>query len=276
MLDNPEVTMPQAGSLGDDSAQAKIARTSGRESAPNPLRDLITIYDDEDILEVSLVTLVHITKEKEPKKPSSPALNAQIQGLPQNDQEVKSILDTDLLDVPRTQVDILKDELGLGKQEEEVPQQEIDISAIDYQVSIKPSPDASISIGTLPPDEKQLEAKSLENMKEVQEPILEQIYTVGSLGIMLTWGDKQIPEPVDEVGDIQDISYDWKRKSIMNITTKKIRLTLYLSILITIKEKLISTEHAKTSEIIGAGMEITDATLDRVKRDEKEMVVVLK
>jgi hypothetical protein len=144
-LDNPEVTMPQVGSPGDVSAQPEIARTSGRESAPNPLHDLITIYDDEESSEVSLVTLVQITEEKEPEKASSPAPDAQIQGLPQNDQEVKSVLDTELLDVPETQVDILKDELGSGEQEEEVPQQEIDISTVDYQVSTEPAPDASIS-----------------------------------------------------------------------------------------------------------------------------------
>ena len=121
-LDNPEVTTPQAGSLGDVSAQEKIARTSGRASAPNPLHDLITIYDDEESVKVSLVTLVQMTKEKEPKKASSPTPDAQIRGLPQNDQEVESVLDTELLDVPGTQVDKPKYDLGSGKQEEEVPQ----------------------------------------------------------------------------------------------------------------------------------------------------------
>jgi hypothetical protein len=42
----------------------------------------------------------------------------------------------------------LKDESGLGKQKEETPQQEIDVSAADNQVSIELTPDASISIGT--------------------------------------------------------------------------------------------------------------------------------
>jgi hypothetical protein len=145
------------------------------------------------------VTLVQITEEKEPEKASSPAPDAQIQSLPQSDQEVESVLDTELLDVPGTQVDSPKDELGSGEQEEEVPQQEIDISTVDYQVSTEPAPDASISAGTLPPDEKQPEAKLSEHTEEVQEPSLEQIYTIGSLGNMLTWGEQQIPEPVDEV-----------------------------------------------------------------------------
>jgi hypothetical protein len=81
---------------------------------------------------------------------------------------------------------------------------------------------------------------------------------------------------VDEVTDIQAIAYDRKRKAIVKRTTKKRRLTLDSSILITTKEKLISTEHAKMSEIIGAGMEITNATLDRERKDEEELVPMLK
>jgi hypothetical protein len=81
---------------------------------------------------------------------------------------------------------------------------------------------------------------------------------------------------VDEVADMHAIAYDQKRKAIIERTTKKRRITLYRSILITIEEHLINTEHAKTSELIGVGMEITDATLDRAKRDEEELVDALK
>jgi hypothetical protein len=94
------------------------------------------------------------------------------------------------------------------------------------------------------------------------------------LGNTLTWGEQQIPEPVDEVTDIQGITYDRKRKVIMKRTTKKRRLTLDSLILITIEEKMIVTEHAKTSELIGIGMAITDATLDRERRDEKELAAL--
>jgi hypothetical protein len=73
---------------------------------------------------------------------------------------------------------------------------------------------------------------------------------------------------VDEFADIHVISYDWKRKYIMQRTTKKRRITLDHSILITTEENLINTKHAKTSELINVGMEITDATLDKEKRDE--------
>jgi hypothetical protein len=81
---------------------------------------------------------------------------------------------------------------------------------------------------------------------------------------------------MDEVPDIHAIAYDWKRKAIMQRTTKKMRITLDYSILITTEENMINTEHAKMSKLNGAGMEITDATLNREKRDEEEMVVSLK
>jgi hypothetical protein len=56
-------------------------------------------------------------------------------------------------------MDSSRDELGLGEQEEEIPQQEIDISTDDYQVGTEPSPDSSVLVGTLPSDEKQPEAE---------------------------------------------------------------------------------------------------------------------
>jgi len=113
-------------------------------------------------------------------------------------------------------------------------------------------------------------------MEEVQEPSLEQIYTIESLENMLTWGDQQIPEPVDEVIDIHAIAYDQKRKDIVQRTTKKRSITLYRSILITIEENLINIEHAKTTKLISAWLAITDATLDREKKDEEELAATLK
>jgi hypothetical protein len=64
-----------------------------------------------------------------------------------------------------TQVDSPKDEPGSGEHKEEVPQQEIDISTTDYQVSTEPTPNASILAGTLPPDEKQPEVELSEHTK---------------------------------------------------------------------------------------------------------------
>jgi hypothetical protein len=68
--------------------------------------------------------------------------------------------------------------------------------------------------------------------EEFQEPNIEQVYTIDSLGNMLTWGDRQIPEPVDEVADIYAISYNQKRKAIMQRTEKRRRIMLDHSILV--------------------------------------------
>jgi hypothetical protein len=62
----------------------------------------------------------------------------------------------------------------------------------------------------------------------------------------------------------------------MKRTTKKRRLTLDSSILITIEENLIRMDHAKMSELIDVDMEIMDANLDRAKKDEEELATVLK
>jgi hypothetical protein len=102
------------------------------------------------------------------------------------------------------------------------------------------------------------------------------VYTNEILGNTLKWGDQQIPEPMDEVADIRSISYDQSKKDIIQRTTKKRNFTLDSSILITTEELLINTEHSKMSELIDVGMEITDANLERDKRDENELVVALK
>jgi hypothetical protein len=72
------------------------------------------------------------------------------------------------------------------------------------------------------------------------------------------------------------ISYDRKRKAAMRRKTKKRRLMLDSMLLITIEEKMLSTENLKTTELIGVGMAMTDATLDRAKWDKKELATTKK
>jgi hypothetical protein len=66
-----------------------------------------------------------------------------------------------------------------------------------------------------------MEVDPLKHMEEVQEMVLEQTHTIGSWGNTLSWGEKKIPEPIDEVSNIHAITYDRKRKSITRRTTKK-------------------------------------------------------
>jgi hypothetical protein len=147
---------------------------------------------------VSLVTLVKIAEEKEPERASTPSLNASIQIHPHNEHEVESDLDVEPLGIPSTPMDSSKDELGSGGKEEEIPQHEINISMDDYQVSTKTSPDSLVLVCTLLANEKRPEVEPLEHIEEVQELNLEHIHTIGSLKNTLTWGEQQIPKPIDE------------------------------------------------------------------------------
>jgi hypothetical protein len=113
-------------------------------------------------------------------------------------------------------------------------------------------------------------------MEKGKEPVMEHFYTLGSLGNTLSWGDQQIPEPVDEVFDVKAISYDKKRKAMMKRTVKRRRFTLDSTMFVTTEETLFDTKNTKVSEFLGVGMAITDATLDREKRDEREATAMRK
>jgi hypothetical protein len=121
-LENPRVPSPQIKSLMIIPAQPEVSRTLGDTGVPNPLFDIITIYDNEESLEVSLVTLILITEEKEPEKTSAPSPDASVQNLPQSDHEVESVLDTKFLNLSETPKDISRDDLGSGGKKEEVQQ----------------------------------------------------------------------------------------------------------------------------------------------------------
>jgi len=66
-----------------------------------------------------MVTPVQVIEEKENEKTPSPAPDAQIWDLPQNEQEVKSVLDNDLPDALKTQEGTSKDDLGSRKLKDE-------------------------------------------------------------------------------------------------------------------------------------------------------------
>jgi hypothetical protein len=119
------------------------------------LFDLITICDDKESSKVFLVTPVKIIEETKPEKASTSGPNDPSQSSLQNENEVESSLYVESLDTLGIPMDSSRDELGLSKQGEEIPQQEIDISIANYQVSTEPAPDSSILASILSLDEKQ-------------------------------------------------------------------------------------------------------------------------
>ena len=96
------------------------------------------------------------------------------------------------------------------------------------------------------------------------------------MGNNFTWGDQQIPDLVDEVADMYAISYDQKRKAIIQRTAKKRRITLDQSIIVVIEEKLINTTDTRMSELIGVGKSLSKATQDGARRDEKDLATTQK
>jgi hypothetical protein len=62
----------------------------------------------------------------------------------------------------------------------------------------------------------------------------------------------------------------------MRRTIKKRNLTLDSTLLITTKETFFDTKNANMTELIGAGMAITNATLDKEKMDEREVATMKK
>jgi len=192
----------------------------------------------------------------------------------QEEIEAESGLNTKGPNVSKTEVDV-DNKSKSEESKKEYLRKEINGLKTNEKVSHESVPDVSILPITQISDEQQGEAGPTRHNEEVQEPNIEQIYTIGSLGNKLTWGNQQIPDLVDKVADIYVISYDQKRKDIVQRTAKKIRITLDHS-MVTIEENLINTADAWMSKLIGLGKALSDATLDRARRDKKELDATLK
>jgi hypothetical protein len=170
--DDPESTTPPANSPVGGMTQPEIGRVSVETSAPNPLTKFINVYSDDESLEASQRTPVRVQEEKGPEKTSSPAPEVQTQEIPQKEKEAESGLDTNMPDTSKNREDNLKDKSELDEPKEGFPQKEINVSMANAQVSIEPTPDASIALDTLIPDKSQEEVGPSEHNEEVQEPIL--------------------------------------------------------------------------------------------------------
>jgi hypothetical protein len=274
--DDPESTLPPSDSPTVMTIQSGPGRVSVETSAPNPMTEFINIYSDDESPEAPQKTSVHVEEEKGAKEKTPLVPNAQSQEDTREGKGVESGLDTEMPDVLETRVGSPKDKSELDESEERSPQKDVGDATTSIQASIELPPDTSIPLDTQVPDKQREEAGPSEQNEEVQESDIEQIYTIDSLGNTLTWGDQQIPEPVDEVADIYAISYDQKRKAIVQRTAKKRNIIVDCSILVTIEENLINTADAHTSKLIGMGRALSDAAQDRARRDERELADTLK
>jgi hypothetical protein len=80
---------------------------------------------------------------------------------------------------------------------------------------------------------------------------------------MLSRGDHPIPQPVDEVVDLEYLAYDQKMKLIIGRTQRKIKLIVDSGILFTFEEVIIDAKRARMSELVSAGITILHASLDK-------------
>jgi hypothetical protein len=85
------------------------------------------------------------------------------------------------------------------------------------------------------------------------------------MGIMLAWGDKKIPEPLDEVVDIEAITYDKKIQVSVRRTSRKRKLNLDNTMVMTVEETLLDAKKDKVNEMLGAVVAISHATIDKSK-----------
>jgi hypothetical protein len=68
--------------------------------------------------------------------------------------------------------------------------------------------------------------KQAKTMDKGKAPVMEHFHTPGSLENILSWGDQPIPEPLDEVVDVESIVYDRKRQSLVRRTQRKRKMTI--------------------------------------------------
>jgi hypothetical protein len=53
-----------------------------------------------------------------------------------------------------------------------------------------------------------------------KEPTMEQLYTYGSLENILSWGDQPIPDPLEEVADLEFVAYNRCKQAIVKRSIK--------------------------------------------------------
>jgi len=105
-------------------------------------------------------------------------------------------------------------------------------------------------------------------------PTMEHFHTLGSMGIMLAWGDKKIPKPLDEVVDIEAITYDKKIQVSVTRASRKRKLNLDNTMVMTVEETLLDAKKDKVNEMLGAVVAISHATIDKEREDDREVVAM--
>jgi hypothetical protein len=105
-------------------------------------------------------------------------------------------------------------------------------------------------------------------MDKGKDIVVEQFHTPGSFHNSLAWGDRNIPEPIEELDDLKSIAYNWLRKVIVRRMQERKRVDVDNFLIYTIEEPLLNTRKAKLNELVAEGVEISHATIGKSKFDE--------
>jgi hypothetical protein len=78
--------------------------------------------------------------------------------------------------------------------------------------------------------------------EKIKETTIEKFHIPGCLRNILSWGDQLVPQPIDEVVNLDSLAYDRKLKSIIRRMRWKINLIVYSGILCTFEEAILDAK----------------------------------
>jgi hypothetical protein len=84
-------------------------------------------------------------------------------------------------------------------------------------------------------------------------------------------GDQPLSYHLDEVGKLESISYNNRRKNIIKRVQRKRKISLHIFIMFITKNPILDTKKEKISELLFVGVMISHATIDEARDDEREV-----
>jgi hypothetical protein len=81
-------------------------------------------------------------------------------------------------------------------------------------------------------------------------------------------GNQPIPDPLEEVVDLESIAYNRHKQAIVKRTRKRKQVDVDSVILCTTEESLLDIKKDKLSDLLSAGIAISHATIDKAKARE--------
>jgi hypothetical protein len=101
--------------------------------------------------------------------------------------------------------------------------------------------------------------------------MLQYFHTPESFQNVLSWGNRQIPYPIEELVDLESISYNRWRQAIVRIKQKRKRVYVDIVVVYMTEEPLFDMKSINLIELVAAGVEISHATIDKARVDKAKV-----